>query len=61
MKFHATIVLEYNARDIGDAGARLNELLERAAEQGLPARSIELSTPPGTPVTLPPVTAPARA
>ena len=61
MKFHAMVVFEYNARDVGEAGKRLNELLELATEHGLDARSLELSTPPGTPVTLPPLAAPARA
>jgi hypothetical protein len=30
MKFHATIVLEFTSHDIGDAGRRLNELLQEA-------------------------------
>ena len=55
MKFHATVVLEFNAPDVGEAGKRLNELLELAAEHELETRSLELSTPPGTLVTLPPV------
>ena len=60
MKFHATVVFEFNAQDVGEAGKRLNELLEQAAEHELVTRSLELSTPPGTPVTLPPVTPAAR-
>jgi hypothetical protein len=32
MKFHATIVLEFTAHDIGDAGRRLNELLGVGAD-----------------------------
>jgi len=59
MKFHATVVFEFNAPDVGEAGRRLNELVERAAEHQLETKSLELSTPPGTVVTLPPVT-PAR-
>ena len=55
MKFHATVVLEFNAPDVGEAGQRLNELLEHAAERELDTRSLELSTAPGTLVTLPPV------
>ncbi len=55
MKFRATIVLELNAPDVGEAGKRLNELLDRAAEHELETRSLELSTAPGTLVTLPPV------
>lgn len=48
MKFHAIVVL------------RLNELLEQAQEHQLETRSLELSTPQGTAVTLPPVASPAR-
>ena len=55
MKFQATVVLEFNAPDVADAGRRLNDLLESAQEQGLETRSLELSTPSGTPVTLPSV------
>jgi hypothetical protein len=53
MKFHATIVLEFNAHDVAEAGARVNALLEQAREADLETRSLELATPPGTPVTLP--------
>ena len=59
MKFHATVVFEFNAPDVGEAGTRLNELLEQARERKLETRSLELSTPHGTPVTLPPVASPA--
>ena len=55
MKFHATVVLEFNAPDVGEAGQRLNELLAHAAEHELETRSLELSSAPGTLVTLPPV------
>lgn len=57
MKFQATVVLQFNAPDVADAGKRLNELLESAQEQGLETRSLELSTPSGTPVTLPRIAA----
>jgi hypothetical protein len=60
MKFHATVVFEFNAPDVGEAGKRLNEVLEQAQEYKLETRSLELSTPHGTPVTLPPVASPAR-
>jgi hypothetical protein len=60
MKFHATVIFEFNAADVGEAGRRLNELLDKAREHELEARSLELSTPPGTPVTLPPVASPGR-
>jgi hypothetical protein len=53
MKFRATIVFEFSAPDVADAGRRVNELLEHAHESELETRSIELSTPSGTPVTLP--------
>jgi hypothetical protein len=62
MKFHATVVFEFGARDVGEAGERLNGLLAHAAEHQMEARSLELSTPPGTPVTLPSISpAPMRA
>ena len=60
MKFHATVVFEFNAPDVGEAGMRLNELLERAREHELETKSLELSTPHGTPVSLPPVVSGAR-
>jgi hypothetical protein len=56
MKFHATVVFEFNAPDVGEAGARLNELLAHAEERELATKSLELSTPHGTPVSLPSVT-----
>ena len=56
MKFHATIVFEFNAHDVAEAGERVNALLEQAGDAGLEAKSLELTTPPGTPVTLPQVT-----
>ena len=55
LKFHATVVFEFNAPDVGQAGKRLNELLMQAHENKLETRSLELSTP----VTLPPVSSPA--
>ena len=57
MKFHATVTFEFNAHDVGEAGRRLNDVLEQAREHDLEARSLELATPPGTPVSLPPVVA----
>jgi hypothetical protein len=53
MKFQATVVFQFNAPDVGEAGKRLNDLLEHAGEQELETKSLELSTPSGTPVTLP--------
>ena len=55
MKFHATIVFEFNAHDVAEAGERVNALLEQAGEASLEAKSLELTTPPGTSVTLPQV------
>jgi hypothetical protein len=55
MKFHATVIFEFNVHDVAEAGERLNSLLEQARDASLEARSIELATPPGTSVTLPQV------
>jgi hypothetical protein len=60
MKFHATIVFEFNAHDVGEAGERVNALLEQASNASLETKSLELATPPGTPVTLPQVTPSVR-
>ena len=60
MKFNATVVFEFNAHDVAEAGARLNALLEQASEASLATKSIELATPLGTPVTLPQVTPSGR-
>jgi hypothetical protein len=53
MKFHATVIVELNAHDVGEAGERLNELLAYAAERQLETSSLELATPPATSVTRP--------
>jgi hypothetical protein len=55
MKFQATIRFEFQAHDVAEAGERLNALLERAGEASLEAKSLELATGPGTPVSLPAV------
>ena len=60
MKFQASVVFEFSAHDIGEAGKRLSELLDEAEERRLETKSVELSTPRGTPVTLPPVAPAAR-
>ena len=39
MKFQASVVFELSAHDIGEAGKRLNELLEEAEERQLETRS----------------------
>jgi len=56
MKFRATVVFDFNAHDVAEAGERLNALLERASEASLDAKSLQLATGPGTPVSLPAVT-----
>jgi hypothetical protein len=61
MKFHATIVFEFNAHDIAEAGERVNALLEQASDASLETKSLELATPPGTAVTLPQVAPTARS
>jgi hypothetical protein len=61
MKFHATIVLEFNAHDVAEAGQRVNALLEQAIDANMAAKSLELATPPGTVVTLPQVAPSGRA
>jgi hypothetical protein len=57
MKFQATVVFEFTAHDVAEAGQRVNALLEQAGEARLETRSIDLSSAPGTPVTLPSVSA----
>jgi hypothetical protein len=53
MKFQATVIFEYAARDVAEAGERLNALLEHARDAELETRSLELATATGTAVTLP--------
>jgi hypothetical protein len=60
MKFRATVVFEFTAPDIGEAGKRLNALIEQASDRNLDLESTELSTPHAAPVTLPAVAAPAH-
>jgi hypothetical protein len=40
MKFQLTVVFEFSAHDIGEAGKRLNELLEEAEERRLETRLV---------------------
>jgi hypothetical protein len=62
MKFQATVMFQFSAKDVGEAGERLNGLLGSAGERGIEVRSLELSTAPGTAVTLPSISpAPDRA
>jgi hypothetical protein len=59
MKFRATVVFEFNASSIVDAGHKVDDTVKHAGEQSeMDARSIDLITPPGsTPVTIPPPSA----
>lgn len=61
MKFNATIVFEFNAHDLAEAGERVNAPLEQASDASLEAKSLELTTPPGTTVTLPQVAPSGRS
>jgi hypothetical protein len=56
MKFQATVVLEFQAGSIAEAGSKLNDAVKDSAAEGMDAKAIELRTPPGhPPVALPPV------
>jgi hypothetical protein len=60
MKLTATIVLSFQARTLGEAGATLDDVLRRAHElDGVEVQHIDLQTPSGhVPVTLPATAAP---
>ncbi len=55
MKFQATIVFEFNASSLVDAGHKVNDAVEHAREaHEMEAKSIIVVTPPAaTPVSLP--------
>jgi hypothetical protein len=55
MKFQATIVFEFNASSLVDAGQKVNDAVEHARQAGeMEAKSIVVVTPPAaTPVSLP--------
>ena len=57
MKFQATIVFEFNATSLVDAGHKVNDAVQHAAQaDDMEAKSITVVTPPGSPpVTLPAV------
>jgi hypothetical protein len=56
MKFQATVLLEFQAGSIAEAGTKLHDAVKDAADEGMDAKMIELRTPPGhPPVVLPPV------
>jgi hypothetical protein len=56
MKFRATVVFEFNASSIVDAGHKVDDAVKHAGEESdMDAKSIDLVTPPGSaPVTIPP-------
>lgn len=56
MKFRATVVFEFNASSIVDAGHKVNDAVKHAGKKNdMDAKSIDLVTPPGSPpVTIPP-------
>jgi dihydrodipicolinate synthase/N-acetylneuraminate lyase len=55
MKFQTTIVFEFQANSLVDAGHKVNDAVEHAQEaDDMEAKSIVVVTPPAaTPVTLP--------
>jgi hypothetical protein len=55
MKFQATVVYEFQATSIADAGEKLNGALRQSEADDMEARLIELKTPPDwkAAVTLP--------
>ena len=57
MKFQATIVFEFNASSLVDAGHRVNDAVTHAAKaDDMEAKSVTIVTPPdSTPVALPAV------
>lgn len=56
MKFQATIVFEFNAGSLVDAGHKVNDAVKHANDADeMEAKSINVVTPPAsTPVTIPP-------
>jgi hypothetical protein len=56
MKFQATIVFEFSASSLVDAGQKVNDAVTHAREADeMQAKSIQLTTPPASvPVTIPP-------
>jgi hypothetical protein len=60
MKVQATVLLSFQAKSLGEAGAVLDDVLGRARERGdIDIGSVELCSPPGDrAVTLPPLSAP---
>ncbi|HWC28246.1 MAG TPA: hypothetical protein VG474_16770 [Solirubrobacteraceae bacterium] len=55
MKFQATVVFEFNASSLVDAGQKVDDAVEHAAQAEMEARSISVVTPPASaPVSVPP-------
>jgi hypothetical protein len=56
LKFQATVVFEFNASSIVDAGHKVNDAVKHARESDdMEAKNITVTTPPGSvPVTIPP-------
>lgn len=56
MKFQATIVFEFNAGSLVDAGHKVNDAVQHASDADeMEAKSINVVTPPAsTPVSIPP-------
>lgn len=56
MKFHATIVFEFSASSLVDAGHKVADAVDHAREvDEMQAKSISVVTPPdAVPVTIPP-------
>jgi len=61
MKLTANIVLSFQARTLAEAGATLDDVLQRAHErEGVDVQHVDLQTPSGAvPVTLPATAAPS--
>jgi hypothetical protein len=56
MKFEATVVFEFSAPTLTEAGQKVNDAVEHAGvADGMEAKAISVVTPPGSPpVTIPP-------
>ena len=62
MKVDASVVFRFQAGSLAEAGALLDEVLERAHERDdIEVDQINVTTPPGsTPVSLPAISTPAE-
>jgi hypothetical protein len=59
MKVQATVLLTFQAKSLGEAGALLDDVLARARERGdVDVGRVDVASPPGDrAVTIPPVAA----